>query len=264
MTCPFPGMDPFIERPEIFPDFHDRLVTFLCGLLQPLLRPRYAALMQDRLYVVRDDQARKPDVTIVRAADRAPRRSGTALLEVDTPAIFEFYREEFREPLIEIIEPGAGNRVVTAIEVLSPSNKQPGPGRSSYLSKRDQYVASGVNVIEIDLLRDGQSTVPLNQDVLATLQPWRYLVAVSRWPTPHEIYAFPLERRLPRIAVPLAYDDSDVPLDLQAAFARSWDEGPYPELLHYDRPAPGHLSDAEARWCREQLTNAGFAAPAAS
>jgi hypothetical protein len=251
-------MDPYIERPEIWPDFHDALVTAIRGLLQPLLKPRYVALMQDRLYIVRDDQARKPDVAIVRSSSREPRRGVAALLEVDTPAIFETYREEIRQPLIEIVEPAAGNKIVTAIEVLSPDNKSSGPGRTSYLVKRDQYVESGANIVEIDLLVGGQPTVKLKADKLASIQPWRYLVAVSRWPTLDEVYAFPLERRLPRIAVPLAYEDRDVPLDLQAAFARSWDEGPYPELLHYDRPAPSGLSDAEQRWCGEQLKRVGF------
>ena len=96
--------------------------------------------MQDRLYIVRDHQTRKPDVAIVRSSSRAPYRGGgTALLEMDTPAIFETYREEIRQPLIEIVEPAAGNKIVTAIEVLSPDNKSSGPGRTSYLAKRDQY-----------------------------------------------------------------------------------------------------------------------------
>jgi hypothetical protein len=261
MPCPFPGMDPYIERPEIWPDFHDALVTAIRGLLQPLLRPRYVALMQDRLYVVRDDQTRKRDVAVIRSASRARRPpGGTAMLNWDTPAIFEVYREEVREPLIEIVEPAAGNKIVTAIEVLSPDNKRSGPGRTSYLAKRDQYEAGGANIVEIDLLTAGQPTVRLKPEKLDSLRPWRYLVAVSRWPTLHEIYAFPLQRRLPKIAVPLAYDDDDVPLDLQAGFTRSWDEGPYPELLHYDRPPSSELSEEEQRWCREQLAKTGFAA----
>ncbi|MGH7128450.1 MAG: DUF4058 family protein, partial [Planctomycetaceae bacterium] len=56
MSCPFPGMDPYIERPEIWPDFHDSLIAALRGALQPLLRPRYAALTQDRLYVVESER----------------------------------------------------------------------------------------------------------------------------------------------------------------------------------------------------------------
>ena len=59
-----------------------------------------------------------------------------------------------------------------------------------------------------------------------------------------EVYAVRLTERLPRIAVPLAKDDADVVLDLQAAFTRCWDEGPYPELLRYEGPPPG---SADAR-----------------
>jgi len=258
MPCPFPGMDPYIERPEIFPDFHDHLITVIKATLQPLLRPRYVALMQDRLYVVEDDQSRKPDVAIIRTTDRPTQRAGAALLEVDTPAIFEASREEFREPYIEILEPAAGNRLVTAIEVLSPDNKRPGAGRTAYLAKRDQYDGAGANVVEIDLLRGGQPTVRLKAGDLDSLQPWRFIVAVSRYPTIREAYAFPLERRLPKMAVPLAYDDQDVPLDLQGVFERVWNEGPYPELLNYDQPPPGELTETELRWCRERLLAAGF------
>jgi hypothetical protein len=251
-------MDPYIERPAIWPDFHNHFVTTIKTLLQPLLRPRYVALMEDRIYVVRDDQAHKPDVAIVQSGGGQPARRSAAVLEVDTPAIFEVYREEVREPLIEIIEPAAGNRVVTAIEVLSPDNKRSGPGRASYLAKRDQYEAAGANIVEIDLLAGGEPTVRLKPEKLESLRPWRYLASVSRWPTLFEVYAFPLARRLPRIAVPLAYEDQDVPLDLQAAFTRSWDEGPYPELLHYDQPLSGEFTEEEQLWCRDKLAKAGF------
>jgi hypothetical protein len=78
-------MDPYLERPEIWPDFHDALVTALRGQLQPVLRPKNVARMQDRIHVVRDEQARRPDVAIVRTAGQAPVRAPTALLDVDTP-----------------------------------------------------------------------------------------------------------------------------------------------------------------------------------
>jgi hypothetical protein len=63
------------------------------------------------------------------------------------------------------------------------------------------------------------------------------------------VYAVHLQRRLPRIALPLAHDDKDVPLDLQAAFTRSWEEGAYPELLGYDEPVPAQLAAEDAAWC---------------
>ena len=89
---------------------------------------------------------------------------------------------------------------------------------------------------------------------LASLPPWRYLVAVTRQqPAIEEVYHFRLEQRLPRIKVPLSSDDPDAVLDLQIAFTRTWDEGPYPELLFYDQPAPGSLSYEELSWVRERL-----------
>jgi hypothetical protein len=87
------------------------------------------------------------------------------------------------------------------------------------------------------------------------------LVAVTRcWPSQQEVYAVPLERRLPRVSIPLAEDDTDVLLDLQAAFTRCWDEGPYPELLNYTDPAPGELTEAEQQWCDQRLREAGLLA----
>lgn len=116
MSCPFPGMDPYIERPEIWPDFHDRLVTYLCAALNPLLQPRYAALTQDRLYVVEAERPIRPDVAVVRTTAAVQKtESALAILDVDAPAIFDLWREEIREPFIKIIEPAAGNRVITAI-----------------------------------------------------------------------------------------------------------------------------------------------------
>lgn len=47
MPCPFPGMDPYIERPVIWPDFHDSLIIYTKAALQPLLRPRYLAVSED-------------------------------------------------------------------------------------------------------------------------------------------------------------------------------------------------------------------------
>ena len=156
MPSPFPGMDPYIERPALWPDFHDSLITFIRGALQPLLRPRYvAAKAQDRLFVVESDRPIRPDVAVVRTS--SPKSSGgaaIAVMEPDAPAVFELWREEMREPLIQIIEPAAGNRIVTAIEVLSPDNKAAGEGRDSYLKKREEYWASGTNLkVEVDLLR---------------------------------------------------------------------------------------------------------------
>jgi len=258
-------MDPYIERPEIWPDFHDSLITFIRGALQPLLRPRYAAITQDRLYVVEAGRPIRPDLSIVEAGRAGFGTQGAgpvAVANVDAPAVFDLWREELRQPFIEIVEPAAGNRIVTAMEVLSPDNKINGSGRDSYMRKREEFWESGTNLVEIDLLRQGEPTVRVAPEKLAGLRPWHYLVAVTRhWPTRQEIYASQLQKRLPKIAVPLAHDDRDVPLDLQAVLTRCWDEGPYPELLRYEGQPPGKMADEDAAWCDDQLKIAGFRAP---
>ncbi len=263
MRCPFPGMDPYIERPTIWADFHDRLIPRISAALQPLLRPKYAALVQDRLYVVESGRPIRPDVALVETNyPQSGTSPGTGVLELDKPMVFELWQEEIRQPYIQIIEPAAGNRLITAIEVLSPDNKVPGPGRKKYLKKREELWAGGANLVEIDLLRDGKPTLRISDEGLASLPAWRYLAAVTRWPARQEVYAIPLENRLPRLAVPLTADDRDLPLDLQAVFTGCWEEGPYPELLRYDRPPPGSMNAEETAWCENQLRQAGFRPPA--
>jgi hypothetical protein len=251
-------MDPFVERPQIWPDFHDSFIASIRAALQPILRPKYAAVTQDRLYILESERSRWPDVAVVRSPIRMPSGGATAVLDVeaDTPVVFEILREEIRQPLIHIVKTAGGNRLVTALEVLSPDNKQAGEGRKSYLDKREEYRRGGANLVEIDLLRSGHPTVRVSPEKLASLQPWRYLVAVTRQEPPEEVYHFLLEQRLPRIRVPLANGDPDAILDLQAAFTRTWQEGPYPELLFYDRPPPGTLTDDEAAWVRTRLKEA--------
>lgn len=260
MPSPFPGMNPYLEQRPYWPDFHNTLVIAIKAALQPQLIPRYLAYTQDRLFVVESDRAILPDVAILRnEGARRPAAVLTATQEIDEPAVFDLWREEFKEPVVHIIDPMAGNRVVTSIEVLSPDNKEPGAGRASYLGKREELWNNGANLVEIDLWRGGNATVRPSADQLDSLRPWHYLVVVTRqWPSRHEVYAIPLQRRLPRVAIPLNSDDRDVVLDLQAAVNRSWDEGAYQAEFRYEGPPPGKLVREDLAWCEDILRNAGF------
>jgi hypothetical protein len=252
-------MDPYIERPELWPDFHDSFVAAIRGALQPLLRPRYAALTQERLYVTRSQRPIYPDVSVLRTKGKSKQSNGAvALLEPDTPVYFELM-EEIREPFVTIVEPARGNRVIAALEVLSPKNKTPGEGHDDYYKKREELWSAGVHTVEIDLLRDGTTSVGVAVEQLESLRPWHYLVAVTRRGKHRrqEVYPVPLRQRLPRIAIPLADGDADVTLDLQSAFTRCWDEGPYPELLEYTKAPPGVLGREDKAWCRACVRRRG-------
>lgn len=257
MRCPFPGMDPYLERPELWPDFHDRLITHIGVALQSMLRPKYATLTQHRLYVVEMERAIWPDVSMVRSPRPAgePGTPAAVAFAPDKPLVIDFFRDEVRQRFLTIIAPASGSRVVTAIEVLSPDNKASGPGRDSYLEKREELWESGASLVEIDLLRQGKPTVWAPPNKVEKLAPWRYLAVVTRYrPCRHEIYAFNLADRLPRLSIPLRDDDPDVVLDLQSPFENCWDTGPYPELLRYDGPPPGgEISASEIGWCEERV-----------
>jgi hypothetical protein len=253
-------MDPYLERAVLWPDFHDSLIAELRRELQPLLRPKYVAPTQDRLFVVQSDRPIRPDVAVIEAPASPRSRSDAAAVVADEPIVLEIWREEIREPYIQIVEPAAGNRVVTAIEVLSPDNKSAGMGRDLYIQKREEFWLAGTHLVEIDLLRAGLPTVRVNTEELAKkkqIQPQlrRYLIAVTRMlPSQQEIYPVALERPLPRVRIPLASQDPDVVLDLQLALERAWDAGPYPELLQYQNPPPGDFTAEELAFCRQTVS----------
>jgi hypothetical protein len=213
-------MDPYLENSPYWRDFHDRLMTHISESLEAALGDQYAAVVNDRLYGL------------------------------------EQTREEVREPYIEIVEPKAGNRLITAIEVLSPDNKHPGPGRQSYLQKRDEFWRGGAHLVEIDLLREGQRVLRAVPDPESCPATSQYIVSVSRRPR-CELYPIALRSPLPLINIPLAASDPDVVLDLQAEVAEVWERGPFRKLVPYDRPPPG-LSAEDREWCRECLTAAGI------
>src|SRR5262249_21593129 len=149
MPSPFPGMDPYLERPALWPDFHDRLIIYIQEALQPLLRPRYVAIGQERLFVMESRRPVYPDVGALRPDSPRPARGATAVAEADAPAVFDFVEDERRESYLEIVEPAAGFRLVTAVEVLSPDNKDTGAGRDSYLRKRRELWRGGASQVEI-------------------------------------------------------------------------------------------------------------------
>ena len=63
MPSPFPGMDPYLESPDWFPNLHDGLITFLVGALMRRLPQPYYARSRQRVLA-----------RVCAASDRARRR----------------------------------------------------------------------------------------------------------------------------------------------------------------------------------------------
>jgi hypothetical protein len=171
----------------------------------------------------------------------------------------EAENEPITEPYIEVIDSGSGNKVVTLIEVLSPTNKTPGPDMDAYRQKQRQITQSNTNLVEIDLVRQGKHVLAVP---LANVPPHKrlaYMVCVRRATVPRraEVYAFALNERLPAIKIPLRPDDEDVVIDLQPLVERVYKVGRYEQTTDYNKDPVPPLGEQEGRWADDLLRRAG-------
>lgn len=267
MPMIFPGMDPYLEVKLIWPGFHSRLVVYIADQLRPLLQPRYIAAVEDRVFLEEPPRALIPDVWVREQASMW-NGGGTAVLEpqertetqnADDPMLIELTDREMHESYIEILDRQSGQRVVTVIEFLSPTNKTPGPGRDAYLTKQEEVWKSATHLVEIDLLRGGEHTVMIPEGEVRDRRDYDYLVSVNRATNVRRLYeTYPrsLRERLPRIGIPLAEEDRDVVLDLQAVVAQTYDAGSYQARLHYDQPCIPPLREADQAWANDLIRTA--------
>jgi uncharacterized protein DUF4058 len=216
MSSPFPGMDPFLEDEKLWPAFQKQLVSCLYQILLPGLVDRYRARVAQRHYAT--EQALFTSVI----------------------------REEHHEEYIEIRQRSDG-RLITLLDIVSPGNKTTATGRQSYLDKRREGRGANANLVEIDLVLQGQPMLEYSRD---GLPEWDYAVTVTRATQPdrHEIYTATLQKPLPRFRLPLAADDRDTVLNLHAAFTRAFDQGDFASKIEYHRDPPTTLPPERREW----------------
>ena len=178
MPSPFPGMDPYLESPEIWPDVHHGIISLTQRALNPSLRPKYVARVELRVYVSNEDDPGRsvviPDVRIDKSRSRNGARTRTASSSAIAEAVVVpmVAEEEIEEAYLEIRHL-ASKKLVTIIEVLSPSNKIRGSsGRASFLSKRKEALASKVHWVEIDLMPGADRRCRCPPRRTATIASW--------------------------------------------------------------------------------------------
>ena len=250
----FPGMDPYLEDPQIWPGVHNRFVVYLADQLQPSLRPRYVAAVEERVYLEGPNREIIPDVWLRQAQHGSS--GAVALADEDAPILVEVEPLEIHESYITILDRQSGQRVVTVIEVVSPANKYAGPGRESYLAKQREVRCSNAHLVGIDLLRTGPHVVAVPEYKARGKGFYDYLISVNRAiraRTGFELYLRGLRERLPRIKVPLAEPDPDVQLDLQAVLNHTYEQGSYRDRLNYQVPCKPALSPADQAWAGELI-----------
>jgi Protein of unknown function (DUF4058) len=259
MPCPFPGMDPYLEDPAVWPGLHDRLIVHAGDMLQPLVLPRYYVEIRERVYFEEPRDVIYPDATIRELRPVATQPVGTAMLAPDAPVVLSVETRQ-REPFLEIRAMGS-NEVVTVIEFISPANKHGGrKGRDEYRQKQEQVFHSRASLVEIDLLRRGTEIVLAPSAGIRSLPRFDYLACVNRASQRErfEVYAFPLRERLPLIAIPLRAPDPDVTMDLPAIFTRCYDNGAYRVRIDYNQPPSPPLRRDDEAWADTLLREAGL------
>lgn len=221
MPSPFPGMDPFLEDAKLWPAFQHQFTASLFQILLPNLVDRYRARVGQRTY------------------------------HTEMPLFTSIIREEHREEFIEVRQ-RSDNRLVTLIDIASPTNKLTAPGRAAYLERRRDARNQHASIVEIDLVLQGQPLLDYSRD---GLPEWDYAITVTRsiQPERYEIYTSTLQKRLPRFKLPLAMDDRDTVIDLQAAFARGYDQAGFASSVDYQRDPPAVTDAADLRWINDLL-----------
>jgi Protein of unknown function (DUF4058) len=225
MPSPFPGMDPYLEGSQ-WTSVHAELSVEIARQLAPRLPPRYVARTNERF------------VIIVPEPEHGTGARTTAI-----------YPDESLRLLTVEIRDAAEMRLVTAIEVLSPTNKR-GEGRAEYLMKRQRMLLGAAHLMEIDLLRSGHR-LPM-RDPLPGHPYFVFLSRAEKRPQT-DVWPIGLGAPLPTVPVPLLPGDADVPLNLQEALGSVYDTFRYDRTINYALPPDVPLAPQEAAWADERL-----------
>lgn len=258
MASPFSGMDPYLENSHSWFDVHHRLITALAISLTPQLLPKYQVLIEKRIY-----QTTETDSILVGIPDAAMQRpkknNNNANVAVCSPSTTPPMITEVGQGHLEIREVTT-SEVVTAVEVLSPTNKRPGRGRTKYETKRQKIISSSTNLVEIDLLRKWESMPTLNNDIQTH---YRILVSRVHQRPKAELYGFNLPDTIPSFPLPLRQEDRETLVNLQDLFTEVYDQSGYGFFIDYTKKPVPPLTEADAKWTNELLLKSRVQTPRA-
>jgi hypothetical protein len=206
MPPSFAGMNPYLEYCNLWPAFHPEFIAYLAKCLRTSLTDRHGLQIAKRQYLLADSPATSAE------------------------------QQHQQENYIEIHDKQHG-RLLTLLDMVSPLNKTTGSGRQAYLETRRTARAAKANLVEIDLILQGQPTLEYSRE---GLPDWDYTVTVTRAAQPDrfELYVSTLPKRLPRFSLPLASDERNVVVDLGTLFSRALSEGGFDTAIDYRMRPP--------------------------
>lgn len=251
MPSPFPGMDPFLEAPELWSEMHSRLIVAIADNLSEQLSDNYRVAIEKRTYLSEADESLMvgiPDVSVV--SQKTQRLASAVTATAVAPTIVTMpMAEEVEERYLEIRDVSSG-AVVTAVELLSPKNKRAGEERRAYEKKRYRVLASLTHLVEIDLLRGGK---PLPVTGVARQACYSVLVSRSDWRPQAELYEFGLQQPIPPFLLPIKPEDEALLVDLQMLLGGVYRRAKYHLAIDYSRSVKPTLSKTESAWMEDLL-----------
>jgi hypothetical protein len=254
---PFPGMNPWMQ--DQWHSAHARFLTYASDAISPQLPPGLAAITEERLVIedLRSDLRRgiRPDIAIQEAWTGGTVPSLPAGVAVAEPEIVLLDAPVERS--IHIVD-GSGN-LITAIEVLSRTNKDDERGRRAYRSKQLAYQEGGVNLVEIDLLYSWEQVYLAASRGFSPSLDHPYTVSIWRAGKPDRVFVYRAgwRDRLPVIPIPLRQQDPDAILDLQSVLNETYRKGRYAYLIPYGAAPSRPLPSPEQDWAEQVLRDKG-------
>ena len=260
---PFPGMNPYLEHPDLWPDFHNGLIGQLRDNLGPQLPDHYRIALQRRVEVEEPFGAPSelnlmiPDALVTSESVVTAPAGGetTAAVAAPTDEAVAVRVRMPREVSISWlrVETAPERELVTIVEVLSPTNKRPGEGRRRYIRKREAIVAGLVNLVEIDLLRRWE---PMPLETRPPASDYRILVCRSLESPGAWLYPFMVQQRIPKFTLPLRSDDEAAApeVDLGPIINALHHTARYGQVARYQEPPPEPTFEAEIQeWVGERV-----------
>jgi hypothetical protein len=256
MESPFPGMDPYLEHPSLWPDVHNRLIAALADDLSERVAPRYYVGLERRTYLLKADDlvfVGRPDIAVASASEVSvlvpqPTTSVT-VLEVEVPMQYEV-----SENFLEIHEVKTG-KLITVLELLSPVNKLHKQGREEYERKRGYVFRSWTNLVEIDLLRAGD---PMPVVGVQVQSDYRILVSRGTQRPRASLIAFTLRQPIPTFTLPLLPSDDEPEVALNRILHVVYRRARFDLRLDYTQSPIPALAAADAAWAQELITARGL------
>ena len=258
MPSPFPGMDPYLEDPAFWKGFHTTFLVYLRKGLRARLPQGYYADVEQHIWLEEDDPDERvpfayPDAFVSMAGKPRRNRDAVALLTATVATAEITFGKPTKKPstkYVKIVD-ARDNRVITVVELLSPSNKSSGADCRGYLAKREEYILSGTNLVEIDLLRDG-ARLPTGRSRLPNADYYAFVSRAEHFPRV-DLWAFTVRDDLPNLPIPLKPEHDDVPVSLRDCLDGAYEDADYETRIDYSVPPYSPLRSPDAVWVDKLL-----------